>query len=155
MIKIFTDGACSGNPGPGGWACIVCKDEEIMQSSGGGNGKTTNNRMELMAVIKALEEVIKLEADRFQIISDSAYVINAVNKFWIGTWATNNWKTSRGEDVKNTDLWKEFLEKKNMCVRQGKILIFEKVKGHEGNYFNEWADSMARSEVIKQIRGVQ
>ena len=159
MIKIYTDGACSGNPGPGGWAYIICKDEEILRKSGGGNGATTNNRMELMAVVKAVEEISKIKEENdvvaFQILSDSAYVINAINKHWLGCWKLNGWKTSKGNEVKNSDLWKEFLELKNECEKQMKSLIFEKVKGHAGNYFNEWVDSMARNEVINQIRGVQ
>lgn len=155
MIKIYTDGACSGNPGPGGWAYIICKDEEIMQKSGGGNGKTTNNRMELTAVVKALEKILSFEEQTFQILSDSAYVINAINNHWIGCWNQNNWRTSKGEDVKNSDLWKSFLDLRNKCKRLGKFITFEKVKAHNGNYFNEWVDSMARNEVIIQIRGVQ
>jgi len=155
VIKIFTDGACSGNPGPGGWSYIICKDEEIVQGQGGSVGKTTNNRMELTAVIKALEKIISFEDKRFQIISDSAYVVNAVNNHWIGCWNQNNWKTSKGEDVKNSDLWKMFLNIKNKCERLGKLITFEKVKGHNGNYFNEWVDSMARNEVINQMRGVK
>lgn len=158
MIKVYTDGACSGNPGPGGWAFIICKDEEILQCSGAGVGNTTNNRMELMAVIKALEEITKINNEGvmpFQIISDSAYVINAINLHWIGLWNSNGWKTSKGDKVKNSDLWIRLLDLKAKCGRQNKTLTFEKIKGHNGNYFNEWVDSMARNEVINQIRGVQ
>lgn len=159
VIKIYTDGACSGNPGPGGWSYIICKDEEIIQMSGGTTGKTTNNRMELMAVVKALEKILEIKEEKnmiaFQILSDSAYVINAINKRWVGYWKSNDWKTSKGEDVKNSDLWKQLLELKNKCEKQMKFLIFKKVEGHAGNYFNEWVDSMARNEVINQIRGVQ
>ena len=132
MIKIYTDGACSGNPGPGGWAYIICQDEEILQKSGGGNGATTNNRMELMAVVKALEKIAEIKEEKnmvvFQILSDSAYVINAINKHWLGCWKSNGWRTSKGDEVKNSDLWKELLELKNKCEKQMKSLIFEKVK---------------------------
>ncbi len=160
MIKVYTDGACSGNPGPGGWAYIVCQDEEIKHRSGGGNERTTNNRMELTAIVKALEEMERMPNEKgntmvFQILSDSAYVINAINNHWLGCWQSNGWKTSKGEKVKNSDLWQEFLRLRNECKKQMKVLMFEKVKGHAGNYFNEWVDSMARSEVINQIRGVQ
>lgn len=158
MIKIYTDGACSGNPGPGGWAYIICKDEEILQCSGAGVGDTTNNRMELMAVIKALEEIIKInnkDIMPFQIISDSAYVINAIKLHWINLWSSNEWKTSKGDKVKNSDLWKQFLDLKGKCEIQKKVITFEKIKGHNGNYFNEWVDSMARNEAINQIRGVR
>lgn len=156
MIKIYTDGACSGNPGPGGWAYIICQDEIIIQKSGGSQRATTNNRMELMAIVKALEAITISEVgNNFQILSDSAYVINAINNHWLGCWQSNGWKTSKGEEVKNSDLWKIVLNLKEKCRARGRRVIFEKVKGHSGNYFNEWVDSMARNEVINQIRGAQ
>lgn len=154
VIKIFTDGACSRNPGPGGWSYIICRDEEILKCSGSSGGITTNNRMELMAVIKALEKVTTLNEKVFKIFSDSAYVINAINNNgWVERWQKNGWKTTKGEDVKNCDLWKQLMENMYKCKKQNKTLKFEKVKGHAGNYFNELVDTMARTEAIKQIRG--
>lgn len=152
-IRIFTDGACSGNPGPGGWAAIInLKDGK--HSLKGSEVNTTNNRMELMAVTKALSHIMEngiegfdKKKDKIEIYSDSAYVINAINDKWIVKWKLNGWKTTKGKDVKNRDLWEEFMSLM-MAFKSAKISVqFIKVKGHNGNAFNEMADEAARGQV--------
>lgn len=153
-IKIFTDGACSGNPGIGGWSSIFCFPSGVKIYSGNAI-HTTNNRMELTAIVKTLafistlhdkNEWIKNEVDQFKICSDSAYCINAINKGWIQKWRLNKWKTQSREDVKNKDLWLLFWRSYLIC--KDKIpIIFEKVAGHSGNPQNELADKVARKEV--------
>lgn len=145
-LRIFTDGACSGNPGPGGWAAIF-NFLDCTKKLSGYEIETTNNRMELLAVVKSLKKVADIKAellkdgyDEIEIHSDSAYVVNAVNKEWILNWKKNNWKTSKGEDVKNSELWKRLDVLLNMDLR----ISFVKVKGHNGNMFNEMADEEAR-----------
>ena len=153
-IKIFTDGACSGNPGIGGWSSIFCFPSGVKIYSGNAM-HTTNNRMELTAIVKTLAFIstlhdkndwIKNEVDQFKICSDSAYCINAINKGWIQKWILNKWKTQSREDVKNKDLWLLFWRSYLIC--KDKIpIIFEKVAGHSGNPQNELADKVARKEV--------
>lgn len=154
-LQIYTDGSCSGNPGPGGWSCIINLPEESKVISGG-DKKTTNNRMELMAVIEALKYIEiendswNEEHDMYEIYSDSAYVVNAISK-WIENWKNNGWKTKANEDVKNVDLWKEFDRLYNSLAGQGEIISFIKVKGHKGNFFNEMADEEARKQTRKYM----
>lgn len=149
-IRVFTDGACSENPGPGGWAAVFClSDKNIVIS--GGQKNTTNNRMELLAVIKAIEKVISKRKRRANLIveihSDSAYVVNAIEKDWVLKWQKCKWKTTAKKDVKNRDLWEKLLELMN---KESKMKIrFIKVKGHSGNMFNEMADRAAVKEVDK------
>lgn len=141
-VKIYTDGACSGNPGPGGWGCVLIYGENQRQMSGG-EELTTNQRMELTAAImglKALKEPCKVA-----VYSDSAYLINAFNMHWLKNWQKNGWKNSKNCQVENQDLWKELLElaaihKIDWC----------KVKGHAGDAYNEICDLLAR-KAIKQI----
>lgn len=149
-LRIFTDGACSGNPGPGGWAIVVNRSEECVVMSGG-DKETTNNRMELTAAINAVDYVLKnellsKECTEVEIISDSAYVVNAINKAWLHAWKMSGWKTAGKTDVANKDLWQIMYEKFNMC--KGKVK-FVKVKGHSGNSFNEMADKEARKACRK------
>lgn len=148
-IRFFTDGACSGNPGPGGWA-IVKLDNESVQCFSGGEVETTNNRMELKAVVTAMRNISKLdEKEKYEIHSDSAYVVNAIKNEWIKRWQLNGWKTSRKEEVKNQDLWKELLELQKGLKSLGFKVKFVKVKGHSGNMFNEMADKLAKEETQK------
>lgn len=152
-IRIFTDGACSGNPGPGGWGAVITHNNgnDILK---GYEVNTTNNRMELMAVTRVLYHVMEKgiegfnkDKDKIEIHSDSAYVINAINDKWTVKWKLNGWKTTKGKDVKNRDLWEEFM-RLTMAFRSGKVSIqFVKVKGHNGNTFNEMADEIAREQV--------
>lgn len=152
-LRIFTDGACSGNPGPGGWAIIVNENEECKVLSGG-EIETTNNRMELTAAINAIEYVLEndLLVDKYtevEIISDSAYVVNAINKAWLHAWKMSGWKTAGKSDVANKDLWQKMYDKYSKCSSKVK---FVKVKGHNGNSFNEMADKEAR-KACKKIQG--
>jgi len=139
-ILIWTDGACSGNPGPGGWGVII-KNRNLSQKFNGGELNTTNNRMELMAVIKALENV-KFNS-KIKIYTDSQYVKNGIT-IWIRTWKNKNWKTSSNKEVKNKDLW----EKLEKLVSYYDIQ-WEWVRGHSGNIENEIADQLARSAIPK------
>ena len=144
-VTIYTDGACSGNPGPGGWAAILMAGGAKKEMSGG-ERDTTNNRMELMAVIeglKALKRPCKVD-----IYSDSAYVVNAFEQNWIGKWVKNGWKNSAKAEVANSDLWKELI---NLTAMHN--VTFHKVKGHADNEFNNRCDELAVREWKKIIEG--
>ena len=154
-VRIYTDGACSENPGPGGWAAIFNTENKCFTISGN-EIETTNNRMELMAVIEAYKKIAKAKLNNeFEIFSDSAYVVNAVNNNWIYIWQRNNWKTTKGDDVKNKDLWIEFYKIKNEVCSKGICVTMTKIKGHAGNTFNEMVDKLAKEESMKakQMRG--
>ena len=139
MIKIYTDGACKGNPGVGGWGAIIMQDGKNIELFGGEN-ETTNNRMELMAVIMALKKTpSNLE---LTIYTDSTYVQKGISE-WIKNWKVNNWRSSNKKPVKNKDLWVELDE----AVGSRKI-YWEWVKGHAGNEGNEKADELANQGVI-------
>lgn len=152
-LRIFTDGACSDNPGPGGWAAIINLKEGYTVLKGY-EINTTNNKMELMAVVKALSKIMKepidgfnKEKDKVEIHSDSAYVVNAINDKWTVKWKLNGWKTTKGKDVKNRELWEELMSLL-MAFKSNDVKIsFVKVKGHDGNALNEMADKVARSQV--------
>lgn len=154
MIRIYTDGACSGNPGPGGWGVLMNENAGCKNISGGEN-ETTNNRMELKAVIEAMKLIITHSNEKrefyYQILSDSAYTINAINNEWVYKWCLNGWKTVKGDDVKNKDLWMEYLELKSKLIKELITVEFVKVKGHAGNTFNEYVDKLARAEAVKRI----
>jgi len=140
-IDIYTDGACSGNPGPGGWAAILIyngKEKEIS----GGIKETTNNRMELFAPIMALKQL--KENCEVNIYTDSAYLYNAFYEDWITAWQKNNWKTSSKKDVANVDLWKLLISAMN-----GHKVTFVKVKGHADNEYNNRCDKLAVKEIDK------
>ena len=143
MIKIYTDGACKGNPGVGGWGAIIMQDEKNIELFGGEN-ETTNNRMELMAVIMALKEISSnLE---LTIYTDSTYVQKGISE-WIKNWKVNNWRSSSKKPVKNKDLWIELDE----AVGLRKI-NWKWVKGHAGNEGNEKADELANQGVVSMMR---
>ena len=139
-VDIYTDGACSGNPGPGGWGVLIEIDNENIQLSGG-NKETTNNRMELMAAIKALEEIDK--DYEITLYTDSNYVKDGITS-WISNWKKNNWKTASKKDVKNKELWVRLDE-----AIKDKNISWVWVKGHAGNAGNEQADYLARSALEK------
>ena len=141
-VLIYTDGACSGNPGPGGWGAILFYEDNKKEIYGN-NPNTTNNIMELTAVIEALK-LLKVECE-VELYSDSAYVVNAFDKGWIYNWKKNNWKTSGKDDVKNRELWEE-LDK----LTQKHKVKFIKVKGHSDNEFNNRCDFLATS-AIKEL----
>ena len=141
-VIIYTDGACSGNPGKGGWGAILMYGEHRKEISGG-ELETTNNRMELTAPIEALKFLKK--PCIVKIYSDSAYLVNAFLQGWIYNWQKNGWKTSDKKDVKNRELWEEI-------YKFTKIHKIEwiKVKGHSDNEFNNMCDKMAVN-AIKQL----
>ena len=135
MIKIYTDGSCLTNPGNGGWAAIINKDGEIEKISGN-EKNTTNNRMELLAPINALKKIntnVKIE-----IYTDSKYVKLGITE-WINKWVTNNWQTSKKEDVKNKDLWVELYN-----LNKSLDINWNWVKAHAGNPLNEEVDLLAK-----------
>ena len=139
-VDIYTDGACSGNPGPGGWGVLIQLDDKNIELSGGDN-ETTNNRMELMAAIIALEEINK--DYKINLYTDSNYVKDGITS-WISNWKKNSWKTANKKDVKNKDLWIRL----DSAIK-GKDISWIWVKGHAGNAGNEQADYLARSALEK------
>ena len=139
-ITLYTDGACSGNPGKGGWGAILMYNDAKKEISGG-ESKTTNNRMELTAVIKGLE-ALKEECN-VDIYSDSAYVVNAFLQDWITNWQNNGWKSKKGM-VLNIDLWQRLIE-----LTKKHNVTWHKVKGHADNEFNNRCDALARGEIAK------
>ena len=137
-VDIYTDGACSGNPGAGGY-CAILIYNGIEKVVSGSEDQTTNNRMELLAVIKGLESL--KEKCNVNLYSDSAYVINAFLQGWIDSWKANNWRTSGKKEVKNPDLWKKLL-----ILTDKHVVNFIKVKGHSDNEYNNRCDKIAVSE---------
>ena len=137
-LKIYTDGACSGNPGKGGWAAIIL-DKDLNQSSiSGSESNTTNNRMELLAPIMALKKIKK--KSEIIIFTDSKYVKDGITD-WIKKWKVNNWKSSNKKPVKNQDLW---MKLNNSCLKHK--VTWKWVKAHAGNKFNNLADKLAVSK---------
>ena len=140
-VTIYTDGACSGNPGPGGWGAIL-EFRGIEKEISGYVPNTTNQRMELTAALKALE--LLKEPCFVQLHSDSAYLIRGFNENWLGKWEQNGWKNSKKEPVSNEDLWKALLEQN----RRHKI-TWIKVKGHSDNPLNNRCDALATGAIKK------
>lgn len=137
-ITIYTDGACSGNPGPGGWGAILMFGDTKKEISGGLDN-TTNNVMELTAVIESLK-ILKRPC-KVDLYSDSAYVVNAFLQKWIYGWIKKNWKTAGNDPVKNKELWQELYG-----LTKIHDVTFHKVKGHADNEFNNRCDELARME---------
>ncbi|MBR3790882.1 MAG: ribonuclease HI [Clostridia bacterium] len=140
-VIIYTDGACSYNPGPGGWGAILMFGGQKKEISGG-DEMTTNNQMELLAVIKALSAL--KEPCKVEIFTDSAYVCNAFQQDWISGWIMRGWKNANKKPVANRELWEELI-----ALTQKHIVHFNKVKGHADNEFNNRCDLLARMEVEK------
>ena len=138
QVMIYTDGACSGNPGPGGWAALV-KYKETVKEISGGEAQTTNNRMELTAVIEALK--ILKEPCKVDLYSDSKYVVDAIVKGWAEGWRKKGWKRSGGAPALNPDLWERLLNL--LTIHEVK---FQWIKGHAGHPENERCDALAVSE---------
>jgi len=137
LIEVYTDGSCLGNPGVGGWAFLVIKENKLTSKSGL-DKNTTNNRMELCAAIEALdflkdEKILKIH-------TDSSYLKNGISS-WISSWEKNNWLTSNKKPVKNKDLWIKLAE-----LTKNKNITWEWVKAHEENKFNNMVDELARKE---------
>ena len=138
-VEIYTDGACSGNPGPGGYG-IVLKYKTVQKEYSGFCANTTNNRMELTAVIEALK--LLKEPCEIVLYSDSAYTLNAFLEGWINSWILNNWKTASKKPVLNVDLWQELIALTNKHT-----ITWVKVKGHADNELNNLCDKLARKEI--------
>lgn len=143
-VTIYTDGACSGNPGPGGWGAILMYQGAKKEVSGFIT-ETTNNRMELFAAMRALQ-MLK-EPCIVDLYTDSAYLCNAFLKGWIIAWQRNDWKTAAKKPVENQDLWKEI-------VNQTKThqIIWHKVKGHADNEYNNRCDQLATDQIKQHIK---
>ena len=137
--KIYTDGACSGNPGPGGWGAVIFDKDNNQKNISGNEKNTTNNRMELMATIMALK---KIETNsEITIYTDSIYVKNGITE-WIKKWRINGWKNANKKPIKNKDLW---IELENLC--KANKIIWKWVKGHSDNKFNNLADELATQAI--------
>jgi len=136
IIEIYTDGACSGNPGPGGWGAILRWNGHEKELNGG-EAETTNNRMEMMAVIKALEAIKR--SSKVELYTDSKYVQQGVNE-WMAGWKAKNWPSK----IKNQDLWKRI----DSLISEHDV-TFHWIKGHDGHPENERADELARSGIPK------
>lgn len=142
-VTIYTDGACSDNPGPGGWGAILMYEGHRKEISGA-EASTTNNRMELTAAIEALSR-LKYPC-KVLLYSDSAYLVNCFNNRWYEGWQRNGWKNSKGQPVENQDLWQRLLE-----LMQKHDVSYIKVKGHSDNEWNNRCDELARA-AIKSLR---
>ena len=137
-LKIYTDGACSGNPGKGGWAAIILDSELKQAAISGSEDKTTNNRMELMAPIMALRKIKK--KSEITIYTDSKYVKDGITE-WIKKWKLNNWKNASKKPVKNKDLW---IKLDNACLKHK--VNWKWIKAHAGNKYNNFVDELAVSK---------
>lgn len=140
-VTIYTDGACSGNPGPGGWGALL-QYGEVEKELSGGEVETTNNRMELMAAIEALNALKK--PCQVELYTDSTYVKDGINQ-WIHGWKRNGWKTAAKKPVKNAELWQQLDE----AVKRHHV-NWHWVKGHAGDEGNERADALARGAIIRE-----
>ncbi len=143
-VELFSDGACSGNPGPGGWGSIL-RFKGIEKELSGGEKETTNNRMELLAVINALESL--KEPCKVNITTDSKYVCDAFLKNWLSSWQQNGWKTAGKKPVKNKELWERLL-----ALSQKHELSWSWIKGHDGHPENERCDKLAVEARLKIIK---
>lgn len=142
-VEIYTDGACSGNPGPGGWGAVLIYNGVEKQLSGS-EKETTNNRMELSAVITALKAL--KEPCKVTLTTDSKYVCDAINKGWLNSWQKNSWKKADKKPVLNIDLWQELLP-----LLDKHSVEFIWVKGHNGHKYNEICDKLAVAEYQKYL----
>jgi len=140
ILQIYTDGACSGNPGPGGWGVVMLWGGTKKELSGF-DPDTTNNKMELLAAIRGLQAV-KNDTVKVELYSDSSYLVNAVNNGWIKNWQNNGWKTSAKQPVKNRELWEELVI---LNSRINPTYIW--VKGHSDNEHNNRCDELAREQI--------
>lgn len=140
-VEIYTDGACSGNPGMGGWCAILMYGGNEKTLSGG-EKETTNNRMEVYAAIAGLSAL--KQSCSVTLYSDSAYLVNSVERGWLSAWRANGWRTADGKSVKNRELWEDLFEL--LSVHE---VTFAKVKGHADNEYNNRCDKAARAEIAK------
>ena len=145
-VTIYTDGACSGNPGPGGWGAILIYKEKKLELSGF-EAHTTNNRMELFAAVQGFTAL--KQPCNVTLYSDSAYLVNAFSQNWIENWTRNGWKTSAKKPVENQDLWKWLL-----TVMQPHRVTIVKVKGHADNEWNNRCDALATGQIKEHQNAV-
>ena len=139
VVSIYTDGACSGNPGPGGWAAVLMAQGAVKELSGY-EEDTTNNRMELTAAIEALQKLTK--PCSVKLYSDSSYLVSAFNQGWLDNWQRNGWRNSAGQAVSNPDLWKQLL-----LLSEKHKIEWIKVKGHADNEWNNRCDELAVQQI--------
>lgn len=143
-IEIYCDGSCRGNPGPGGWAICIVKNNEIVKKESGSSKYTTNNIMEMMAVIYAInyaKDFLNIEEEKLVVYTDSAYIQKCWSESWWKKWVYNGWLNSKKEPVANKELWEQmipYFKKSNFSI--------EKVKGHSTNFYNNLVDQMAVKE---------
>ncbi len=146
-IEIYTDGSSLGNPGPGGWGVVVVSDEKVIKEIGGFDKNTTNNKMEITAVIEALRYAIEnCKEEDISIFADSNYVLLGITS-WINNWRKNGWKTASKKPVLNQDLWEQLYDLKESFKNK---IFWQKVKGHSGHIFNERADEIATTKASNQ-----
>ncbi len=139
-VEIYTDGACSGNPGPGGWAALLRFGDQEKEVAGF-ESHSTNNRMEMTAVIEGLKALT--QPCEVELYADSAYIVNAINQDWLGKWKRSGWtRGKKREPVLNVDLWREI--DKLLNIHQ---VTFKKVKGHAGHIYNERVDELATDQI--------
>ena len=139
IVNLYTDGACKGNPGPGGWGVVIIKNGKPIDEIYGGELNTTNNRMELLAVIHGLNKIE--ESDTVRVNTDSMYVKNGITS-WISKWVENGWKTAAKKDVANKDLWLKL-----QSIVEARKVTWNWVRGHSGDAGNERADFLANKGV--------
>jgi ribonuclease HI len=145
QIDIYSDGACEGNPGPGGYAAIIDTDDAPRREVVGAEPDTTNNRMEMLAVIRALESLA--ERSRVRVMTDSQYVVRGMTE-WIHSWKRKGWKTASKQPVKNRDLW----EKLDALAGKHQV-TWEWIRGHSGHPENEEVDALAKEAIAQMLNG--
>lgn len=147
MIEIYTDGSSLGNPGPGGWGFVVVENDKITKEAGGFSKETTNNKMELQAVIEAIKYIKKEnKINSVKIHVDSSYVLGGVTS-WIFNWEKNGWKKADKKPVLNKEIWQELIALVRECDSE---IFWEKIKGHSGHKFNDRADEVATTCATEQ-----
>ena len=142
-IVIYTDGACSGNPGPGGWGAVVIYPDKNVREISGGEEYTTNQRMEMKAAIEALSTLES--SSTVELYSDSAYLVNAFLQGWLDKWRQNGWLTAKKKEVDNRDLWEKLL-----ALDTTHRISWKKVKGHSNDYYNDRCDQLARKAIPRE-----
>lgn len=154
LLKVYTDGSCSSNPGAGGFAFVVlsARNNELLKVSGC-KSMTTNNYMELKAILSAMKHlkeypVYNAKGNVIEVYSDSAYCINPINQGWLKSWKKLGWKTKKGEEIKNVELWKELEIILNKMRSQVKFI---KVKGHSGDKYNEMVNDLAQAATKRAL----
>lgn len=140
MKTVYTDGSCLGNPGAGGWAFLVIHNDEGQTRKWGSYINTTNNQMELQAVIEAIKYINTCEKEKTDLYTDSNYVKKGITE-WIQSWKNNNWKNSSNKEIKNLQLWKEL----DILAQNNTNIEFKWIKAHNGNIYNEIVDGLARA----------